>query len=475
MKTQCASLNLHLFMSGTADNMYRILRQNLWRYTILLLTMGCITTNTPPPCSIHLEFYGAGADSLAFIATSNCYSNGAHFEWFVDSAKASVSSDSLKWKFAIGGLHVIQVRLLNTTGRELATATDSFEFAHSGIIPDGLAGFPGQNYLFRALFHPAKGPYELVWNIDGATFIQFNSDTISYIFRNVGSHSISAVLEDTVTGSALMSAATTATISLYPMSITVSPARPNIGDTVTITGIHAVSTPGLHYNWSFGDGTAFDTTAKVVRHVFLSGGDLPISVILKVDTTSLARTDARLSINPKIGPFDASSLSSFHRAIVSFSGAHSWAGDYLSCFGSQFSFSDSITVSSEILYSTDGRFAGRIRGGIEACDSLVCTITDNHGGCYTKCPPQSLHSESGTSYSNFAALRIMGLPVVSVSADSIVFGFSGPECRQMVVAQAMCSAYDCMCGQGSGEHRGYYTGTNWTTKPEPQVRVVLLK
>src|SRR5207237_990310 len=146
-------------------------------------------------------------------------------QWTFEDSTITRDDSSITWAFKTPGQHIFHVTVLRTgDNAPLCSAVDTFNSANYKltISPDSLQGNVLMRYTFKANLNPFKplGHNALLWTIDSNSISRYNTDTISWVFSQMGVHRIQVVRLDTSSGSKLEMGTTVVSISGLPVSIT---------------------------------------------------------------------------------------------------------------------------------------------------------------------------------------------------------------------------------------------------------------
>ena len=463
------------------------------------LLASCSQTPTPPTVTDQVTISMTKSDTaggpLKFTATVNFVSEAELFyEWYFDTTRVVTKGNFVTRSLGLlkPGSHALQVHVHRTgDGLELCSTTSTFVVFDSitidttkRISPDSLSANLLTRYIFKAHLPSIRTlkSYELVWTIDGARFIRFNTDTISSVFQTVGAHSISVAREDTSTGVPVESASTVVLVSFFKLSISSSSTSPTVLSPVTFTAIPNGSLLlKTHLTWDFGDGTTVtDSNSSSAIHSFRFVGKTLVRLSLFQGSVLIGIDSIVETILPSIVGFSVSALPGFRRGTSLFSGIPStgrtqsnsclgfyFKGDNLTWNVTNFAYGTSHSNSSSgedtILHTShsessydNSHFQGRFSLDGMTLDSLDAYMDQGNSSHYQN---YTSGTSSVTGFDSHSSLSCLALQLQWFTQDSIQYAMIGPDTKNNVTVGSACQSY----GSGLGGFNWSYPGTDWNS------------
>jgi PKD repeat protein len=137
---------------------------------------------------------------------------------------------------------------------------------------------PSNGYLYRDIKYGSAGPYA------------FNGTT-SYTFPTAGTYLVVASVSYLDSNTMVFchdQDSQMVTVNYGPCAVSIS--KTQVGNTVTFTANNLSSTPGMTYNWTFGDGGT--GTGSPVTHTYTTSGTYGVSLVGSSTTASCSKTDS---------------------------------------------------------------------------------------------------------------------------------------------------------------------------------------
>ncbi len=423
---------------------------------------------------------------VVFTAKVNFASQAALlYVWRFDTNTVTTKVDTAISSFATTGKHAVHLDVRRTGDNAEMCSADTFVVVLAGdstksITPDSLSANLLTRYTFRAHLPSLRTSknYKLVWTIDSAKFVRFNTDTISTAFIAVGAHFINVCREDTTTGNPIETASTIANVSCFTLKITPSTGSPTVLSSMNFSvNTTAGDVPSTHYLWDFGDGTTVDNYAvNSITHSFSFAGNLQVKVSLFQGSVLLASDSTSVNVLPSVKGFSVASFTGFRRGTARFVGTTAfgclgfdYTGDSLAWNGLQFSYSTGSQSGGATNNSFSGHyFLGRVSQDGLTLDSLVASARSGYHTEYQV--GSSTKTHYGSSHSN---LSCVSLQLIWGTPDSVCYGVIGPKTKDNVTATRDCSE---VSNYLPGGYDWQYPGTDWNSRnPIPSVTVTFYK
>jgi YD repeat-containing protein len=195
--------------------------------------------------------------------------------------------------------------LTATTSQPITVVLDELPVANFTFAP--LTPAVGQSVTFNPVgsFDPDGIIVRYNWTFsDFTTIITFNNASVFHAFANTGSYNL--IL--TVTDSSNFVGFAFATISVGPASdelpvasFIFTPTNATVGQFVLFNGSTSSDPDGaiVFWQWSFGDGQAFQNASAIAFHSYSSPGTYMVSLFVRDNGNQTSSTSALIQIVPK--------------------------------------------------------------------------------------------------------------------------------------------------------------------------------
>jgi hypothetical protein len=462
------------------------------RYAIctIVVVMGCSRPTSPPSSTtlssnqVVINGPKSGLAGLPFRFSAHLNFIPAEvvmYKWSFDSSTITQYDSSISWTFNSTAQHILRVIVLRADDSVvLCSAIDTFNSTFNGmtITPDSLQASLLTLYTFTANLNPLRTyvNYELVWTIDNVRTFRFNSDTISWIFSQIGKHYVQVVREDTTTGAVIETASTIATIAPIQFVVLAVPTSSLVFSPMNFILNHPSPLPkGTRVSWDFGDGVSYDTTAESVTHAYGFTGNMTVRVSLKEGVNVVGIDSTVVQISPILNGYNPSLLGNFQHIVVTFVGDNQFAG----ATDGDCPFGGSTLSQSEGIAFQDSNATGSGLTANFSKDAMLCLSlsfgSSDGGSQLDSCSPPYGVPTAGVTWNWSQSLSFSKLSLVFFTPDSVGYAVEGPSTQSHVSWRANCYQTFTDCSGGSQEYGEAYTGTNWNSSPNATAIVTLYK
>lgn len=250
--------------------------------------------------------------------------------WYFDTAKIErVNVDTASFIFHNAGIHTVKAIYLDST-QVVQSSTSTIDLV-SNLVLSITSNTNSPSVLAPVIFTllhngftlPEK--YLVHWIFDSTLLDRHNTDTTSFVFASMGSHTIKAVIEDS---SDKMIDTCSTSIQVNGIQFHINPSSNQATTLLPLSfNPHVGQVPtGSALIWKFGDGIQTDTSIMAISHVFRFTGALTVKAFLINGANLIAADSTIINVAPLLENFNTTTLLSFQRAVAIFAGSTQKSG-----------------------------------------------------------------------------------------------------------------------------------------------------